>query len=144
MAGELACPRCEQRRCIRFGKASGHQRWRCRVCGRTWTETLGTPLYHLHTPLPEIVRAILIVLRRGSLRAAEEQTGHNYDTIAVWIRRLGAHAEAVTELLARELGLSEVEIDELWSFVGRKGGAPSRHDQIVLPRRALSASDGAA
>jgi transposase-like protein len=113
MAGGLACPRCEETRCIRFGKANGHQRWRCRACGRTRAETLGTPLFHLHTPLPEIVRAILIVLHRGSLRAAEEQTGHNYAAIAAWIRRLGEHAEAVTETLVHDLELSEVEVDEL-------------------------------
>jgi hypothetical protein len=81
---------------------------------------VGTPLFRLHTPLPEIVRAILVVLRRGSLRAAEEQTGHNYETIAGWIRRIGPHAEAVTEALVRDLALSELEIDEFWSFVGEK------------------------
>jgi transposase-like protein len=97
---------------VRFGTHKGAQRWRCPRCRRTWNERLGTPLFHLHTPLPEIVRTIRIVLARGSLRAAEELTGHNYDTIAIWIKRLGAHAEAVTEILARDLALSEVEVDE--------------------------------
>jgi hypothetical protein len=49
----------------------------------------------------------------GSLRAAEEQTSHNYETIAGRIRRLGNHAEAVTEILVHDLELSEVEVDEL-------------------------------
>jgi hypothetical protein len=70
------------------------------------------PLLHLRTPLLEIVRKIRIVLARGSLRAAEEQTGHNYHPIGVWIKRLGEHAEAVTELLVRDLDLSEIEVDE--------------------------------
>lgn len=108
----LPCPRCGKVNHIRYGQANGHQRWRCRACGRTWNDRLGTPLFHLHTPLPEIVRTIRMVMSRGSLRAAEELTGHNYDTIAVWLQRLGAHAEAVTELLVRDLALSEVEIDE--------------------------------
>jgi hypothetical protein len=88
------------------------------------------------------MRAILIVLRRGSLRAAEEQTGHNYDTIAGWIKRLGEHAEAMTEILAREMDISEVEIDEFWSFVGQKGG-PGRRSSAVLPRPTLSGNGGA-
>lgn len=112
MAGEMTCPRCQATRYKRFGYSSGHQRYRCRECGRTWAETTGTPVFHLHTPLAEIVRAIRIVLRRGSLRAAEEQTGHNYETIAEWIRRIGEHAEAVSEVLVRDLELSEVEVDE--------------------------------
>jgi hypothetical protein len=104
---------------------------------------MGTPLFHLHTPLAEIVRAVRVVLRRGSLRAAEEQTGHNYETIAEWIRRLGEHAEAVTEILVRDLALSEVEVDEFWSFVGKKRDAGRKRGQAILPR-ARRASGGAA
>jgi len=73
-----------------------------------------------------------VVLHRGSLRAAEEQTGHNYETIATWLRRIGAHAEAMTDLLARDLHLTEVEVDELWSFVGKKGDARPRRGQAIL------------
>jgi hypothetical protein len=105
---------------------------------------LGTPLFHLHTPLPEIVRTIRIVLARGILRAAEGLTGHNYDTIADWIRRLGGHADAVTDVLVRDLALSEVEVDEFWSFVGKKGGTPRRRGQAILRRRTGRASAGAA
>jgi hypothetical protein len=104
---------------------------------------VGTPLFHLHTPVSEIVRAIMVVLRRGSLRAAEEQTGHNYETIAVWIRRIGDHAEAVTEVLVRDLELSEVELDEFWSFVGKKGDLSRRRGQPILLRPS-KASGGAA
>lgn len=72
------------------------------------------------------MRAVQVVLHRGSLRAAEEQTGHNYETIAVWLQRRGDHADALTDLLVRELHPSEVELDELWSFVGHKGGSKRR------------------
>jgi transposase-like protein len=144
MSEEIACPRCGETGCLRYGTRQGYQRWRCPSCRRTWNERLGTPLFHLHTPLPEIVRTIRIVLARGSLRAAEELTGHNYDTIAVWIKRLGAHAEAVTEILVRDLDLSEVEVDEFWSFVGKKGDAPRRRGQAILRRRRARGSAGAA
>ncbi len=143
MVNKLACPRCEGTHCIGNGSSRGHRRWLCRDCGRTFAATVGTPLFHLHTPLPEIVRAILVVVRRGSLRAAEEQTGHNYETIAAWIRRIGEHAEAVTEVLVRELELTAVELDEFWSFVGKKGGRPRRRGQPILPRPS-NASGGAA
>jgi transposase-like protein len=143
MSETVACPRCGGAECVRFGTRKGSQRWRCASCRRTWNERLGTPLFHLHTPLPEIVHTIRIVMARGSLRAAEELTGHNDDTIAVWIKRLGEHAEAVTELLVRDLTLSEVEVDEVWSFVGKKGGAPRRRGQAILRPRGRRASAGA-
>lgn len=143
MSETVTCPRCGETACVRYGTRKGAQRWRCPSCRRTWNDLLGTPLFHLHTPLPEIVRTIRIVMARGSLRAAEELTGHNYDTIAVWIRRLGEHAEAVSDVLVRDLDLSEVEVDEFWSFVGKKGGAPRRRGQAILRPRARRASAGA-
>lgn len=41
--------------------------------------------------------ASLVVMRRGSLRAAGEITGHNYETIGRWLRLAAEHAEALTE-----------------------------------------------
>lgn len=83
-------------------------------------------MHNLKTPPTEVARALLVVLRRGSLRAAEEQTGHKYETIGNWLRRAAAHAEALTEALVKDLHLSEVEVDEFWSFVRKKGTGPKR------------------
>jgi hypothetical protein len=35
-------------------------------------------MYGLKTPASEVAQALLVVMRRGSLRAAEEITGHKY------------------------------------------------------------------
>lgn len=107
---------------VNKGREDGHQRWRYLAGGRSFGQTFGTPLYHLKTDVAEIVRALQVVLLRGSLRAAEDQTGHNYETTAAWLKRIGDHAAAMTDLLAHDLHLSQVELDELWSFVGQKGG----------------------
>jgi hypothetical protein len=98
--------------------------------------TTGTPLAKLKTDVTEIARTLLVVLHRGSLRAAEEVTGHKYETISHWVRRAGAHAEALTEVLVRDLHLSEVEVDEFWSFVQAKGGA------VQLSRRSAASAGG--
>ena len=70
-----------------------------------------------------VARALLVVQRRGSLRAAEEVTGHKYETIGGWLRRAAAHAEGLSEVLVDELQLTAVEVDEFWSFVRTKKGA---------------------
>src|SRR5215471_2770435 len=95
--------RCGAAATVGKSQENGRPRWRCLACGRSFGQTLGTPLYRLKTDGAEIIRALQVVLHRGSLRAAEEQTGHNYETIAVWIKRLGDHAEAITDRLARDL-----------------------------------------
>ncbi len=111
------CPHCTSAEVSKHGHKAGHQRFRCRSCGKTFTSTHGTPLYRLHTPAAEVALALLIVMRRGSLSAAEEITGHKYETIGRWLRLAGAHAQAITEVLMHELHLSVVEVDAFWSFV---------------------------
>jgi hypothetical protein len=82
-----------------------------------------------------VAQALLIVMRRGSLRAAEEITGHKYETIGEWLRRASEHAEALTAVFTQDLHLSTVEIDEFWSFVRKKTGNRTRP---------MLANDGAA
>ena len=38
-------------------------------------------MYRLHTSAAEVAQALLVVKRRGNLRAAEEITGHKHETI---------------------------------------------------------------
>jgi hypothetical protein len=68
-------------------------------------------------------------MRRGSLRAAEEITGHKYETIGRWLVLAAEHAEALTEVLVHDLELSTLEIDEFWSFVRRRSATSRRRTQ---------------
>ena len=122
-------PGCAAPHVVRNGTARGRPRYHCRACGAWFGETTGTPLHRLRTPPAEIGRTLLIVLRRGSLRAAEEETGHKHETVGRWLRLAAAHADALTAALVRDLGLSELEVDEFWSFVKRssaRSGRPTR------------------
>ena len=134
------CPRCGHAPTVRTGHTRGRQRWRCAGCGRSFGPTTGTAVFRLKTPPAEIAHALLLVLRRGSLLAAEELTGHKYETIGRWLRGAAAHAEALTAALVHDLHLTEVEVDEFWSFVQQKGALPQR----LPPPRPGSAPGGAA
>ena len=82
-------------------------------------------MYGLKTPAAEVAQALLILMRRGSLRGAEEVTGHKNETISGWLKRAATHAAAITQVLASDLHLSQVEIDEFWSFVQKKTASPA-------------------
>jgi transposase-like protein len=116
-------PACPQPHVVRNGHLSGQQRYHCQGCGAWFGQTHGTPLYRLRTPVEEITQALLVVMRRGSLRAAEEVTGHKYETIGTWLHLAARHAEALTQVLVQDLKLSTLEVDEFWSFVRRKTAA---------------------
>jgi transposase-like protein len=105
---------------------SGHQRYHCLGCGTWFGETAGTPLYRLRTPVEELAQALLIVMRRGGLRVAEEVTGHKYETLGTWLHLAARHAEALTQVLVHDLHLSTLEVDEFWSLVRRRTAAGHR------------------
>jgi transposase-like protein len=134
------CPNgaCPAPHVVRNGSLNGRQRYHCRGCGLWFGATHGTPLYRLKTPPAEIARALLVVMRRGSLRAAEEVTGHKYETIGHWLHRAARHAAVIEDALVHDLHLSTVEIDAFWSFVNKRTSVASR-----LTRR-LSGIAGAA
>jgi transposase-like protein len=114
------CPHCGAVHVTKEGHTpSGQQRWQCRGCGKTFGPTLGTALYRLHTPAAEVARSLLVVMRRGSLSAAEELTGHKYETLGRWLRAAAVHADALTAALVHDLQLTAVEVDAFWSFVQR-------------------------
>src|SRR5438105_11927957 len=111
--------------CSFFFQAEDGIRDCCRTCKTYFGETQGTPMYGLKTPAAEVAQALLILMRRGSLRGAEEVTGHKYETISGWLKRAASHAAAITQVLASDLHLSQVEIDEFWSFVQKKTASPA-------------------
>src|SRR5260370_42256344 len=105
---------------VRNGSHRGRERYHCRSCKTYFGETEGTPMYNLKTPAAEVAQALLIVMRRGSLRGAQEITGHKYETISGWLQRAASHAQALTQVLANDLHLNRVEIAEVVSFVPKK------------------------
>ena len=119
-------PDCTAPHVVRNGTLKGRQRYHCKGCGAWFGETHGTPMYRLRTPPEEVGRALLVVMRRGSLRAAEEITGHKYETIGRWLRLAAEHAEGITEVSVHDLELSAPEVDEFWSFVRRRSAISSR------------------
>ncbi len=111
------CPRCGATRVVKNGSKDGRPRWVCRVCKRSFGPTFGTPMYRLRSTPAEVARTLLVVMHQGSLSAAEELTGHKYETIGRWLRLVGVYANQITDALVRELHLTEAEVDAFWSFV---------------------------
>jgi hypothetical protein len=102
---------------VKNGSKDGQQRWVCRNCKRSFGPTLGTAMYRLRNTLTEVAHTLLVVMRRGSLSAAEEITGHKYETIGRWLRAAARQAEQITNALVHDLHLTAVEVDAFWSFV---------------------------
>jgi transposase-like protein len=112
----------QQHNIIRFGKTqAGRQRYRCKTCGQTFTETRGTIFYRRRTPEEEILRALVCIAEGNRMSSTARITEHKEDTIGDWLRAAGRHAEALEEVLLADYQVTRAQIDGLWTYVGNKG-----------------------
>ena len=106
----------------RFGKTrNGTQRYQCKSCGATFTETKGTPFYGCHTPAETILECLALLAERNSLAAIRRVKGVKEDTLIGWLRKAAAHVQPLEELLLAHYPLRRAQLDALWTYVGHKG-----------------------
>jgi transposase-like protein len=111
-----------QGKIIKFGKTkAGRQRYECKTCGQTFTETKGTLFYRRRTPEDEIIDTLAHIAEGNRISSLVRTKGHKEDTIIDWIREAGKHAEAIEEVLLADYQLTRGQIDGLWAYVGNKG-----------------------
>jgi transposase-like protein len=112
----------QQHNMIKYGKTrAGRQRYKCKTCDGTFTETKGTIFYRRRTSEDEIVDTLALIAEGNRISSLARTKGHKEDTIIDWIREAGQHAEAIEEVLLSEYQLTRGQIDGLWAYVGNKG-----------------------
>jgi len=104
----------------RYGK-NQTQLLRCKVCGRTFSERRGTPLFNLKADEETFYRTIACLVEGNGIRATARIMGLDKDTVCRWLDRASQHVEAVSRYLMVNLHFEEVQLDEFWSFVRKKG-----------------------
>jgi len=125
---------------IKRGKNhADHQLYKCLHCGKTFSETKSTPLYHKHLSEQEITNICKLLVERNGIRSIERITGHHRDTIGRLLEDLAEHAEQVNQTLLRNLELSQYELDELWTTVKKNRKKLSITAQLQL-RKVMSTS----
>ena len=109
------------RNIIRSGKqANGTQRYKCTDCGRTFARTLNTPFFHKHLKKKEIIRICKLLSEKISFRGIARATDHHRDTICAIADAIAKHCKKFNEYFIKELNLTPIEVDEMWSFVKKK------------------------
>jgi len=98
-------------------KMNGTRNYKCTECGKQFVRTKGTPFYWRKLPKKEVIRICKLFVERLSFRAIARATDHKLDTIANLARDIAEHCELVTDWLLHDVGLSPIEVDEMWSYV---------------------------
>jgi transposase-like protein len=112
----------QQHNIVKFGKTkAGRQRYKCKTCSATFTETKGTIFYRCRTAEDEIIDVLALIAEGNRISSLVRAKGHKEDTIIEWIRKAGQHAAEIEEVLLSEYQLTRGQIDGLWAYVGNKG-----------------------
>lgn len=99
---------------------NGNQRFRCRQCGQTFLEDRVKPIGEMRIDLDQAAMALGLMLEGMSVRATERMTGLHRDTICDLILTVGENCQRFLDSAVRNVQVTDVQIDELWSFVGCK------------------------
>jgi len=124
---------CQNPKCIRYQKekdkhitkagkykTTGHQRYQCKHCHTYFMQTKGTPLYRKHLTEPQITNICKHLVEKNGIRSIERLTGHHRDTIGNLLEDMAEHAVEVSEYFMKDLGLSQFECDEIWTYIKKK------------------------
>jgi transposase-like protein len=107
---------------MKHGKTDkGVQRYLCKTCKKSFTETKGTMFYRCRHTEEEIAECISLLGDRNSLAAIHRIKGIKEETVVKWLEKACVHVKQF-ERLVRKKKLSRVQIDALWTYVWHKGG----------------------
>ncbi|HLC19927.1 MAG TPA: hypothetical protein VJK72_03335 [Candidatus Nanoarchaeia archaeon] len=126
---DIGCP---NRKCLSFDKIglknivrngkqpNGTQKYKCRDCERNFVRTINTPFFHKHLKKKEIALICRHLSEKNGFRAIARITHHHLDTVRDVADKVARHCKKFNDYFIKELKLTPVEVDEMWSFVKKK------------------------
>jgi transposase-like protein len=96
---------------------------RCTACGRSFSERAGTPLYRTQLPQEKVLQVAQHLVEGTGLRATGRLCGVSFNTVLRLAHRAGDHAQEFHDQLVRHVEVNQVQVDEAWAFVRKKGQA---------------------
>ena len=106
----------------KFGKTKrGIQRYQCKTCSETFTETRGTIFFRKRTPEHEILETLALLAEGSRISSLSRAKGLKEDTILEWLREAAQHAEHLEDVLMRDFKVKRGQLDAMWAYVRNKG-----------------------
>jgi hypothetical protein len=92
----------------------------CHTCETTFCDRTNTPFYDLRTDEEKVKMALKMAMRGMSVLGIAETLEVKPSTASTWVSRAGMHCEKVNKVVLNDVETPKVEMDELWTFVGKK------------------------
>jgi transposase-like protein len=112
------CPHCESMEFTKYGKFNNRQRYLCKECLRTFSETTNTPRYYSKKGPEHWEEYISIMFNYSSLRESAKEVNINLKTAFIWRHKILYALESMTK--TKELKDS-IEMRKLFIRENHKG-----------------------
>lgn len=114
----MNCPECGSQQRVKNGRTYyGEQRYKCKDCGRQYIEN--STYRHISQETWELVDKLL--LERISLAGIVRVTGISDSRLQNYVNQKLSEVEQEAKVMPKKRGKIHVQMDEMWSFVSRKG-----------------------
>ena len=127
----LHCTKCGSTKLIKYGFEHGRQRYRCKECGRTVSETTGTFFYHSRVSKDTWLKFIDCELSEMSLSEEKYYTHLSIKTLYFMRHKL---YKAIDHVMEQEVLSSEVEVDSGYFKINLKGTQPENMPRMSKKR----------
>jgi IS1 family transposase/transposase-like protein len=123
LVNTMVCPKGCDSVIARAGKrADGLQRYRCGSCGKTFSES--KPQENIFGTKQAVdnskaLLALQLLVEGNSIRSTERIVGIHRDTIMDLLVKAGERCEVLLHSM-RDVPVTDVQVDEVWGFVGKK------------------------
>jgi IS1 family transposase/transposase-like protein len=108
---------------------SGKRRiFHCSKCEGTFSETRDTVFFDLRTPEEKVMMALKMLLVKVGLSDIGFVLGVTEETVLMWLERAAQKAHEINMHLLRNLPVTQVQLDEMWSFIRRKHAQQAEAD----------------
>ena len=107
------------------------KRYLCKSCGRTFSYRTGTTFYRLRVPKKDFLEAVQLMAEGLSIAGIARVKQVSELTVTSWFKKVAVHCNQFSDPFLVDLGFTQCQIDDFWSFVKKK---KSISDRMKTPR----------
>lgn len=115
----MTCHNCRTE-CRKFGKRGNRQRYQCQQCRKVFTDARDQTLEGMYLPVEKAEMVLRLLLEGNSVSSVERITDVHHTTILKLLVLAGEKCERIMADRIRNVAVRDVELDEVWSFIGKK------------------------
>ncbi len=103
-----------------YGKNKERELLRCKICKKTFSAERDTAFHHSKLSKEKFCQILECLCQKAGVRGTARIVGVGTNTVLRVIRIAAAHFEAVSRIMIRDINVTEVQMDEFWSFIKKK------------------------